>query len=150
MLKYPAQVSSQTPVLAPLTALVNNVPACELFIAFASNVSANISGLAPGSLRNAAKVARNMQKVFDYLHSTQTQSIPSSQYLLNLSRSAYDIAVNCALTAVVSTGTGNITLTTGASGALSTLDAWDYVQGYLPPSDPGALATTVMEGAMVT
>lgn len=150
MLKYPKQVPSQQPVLAPLQALINQVPACELFITFASNVSVNMDSLSTGALKNAAKVARNMQKVFDYLHHSQTQSVPSSQYLLNLSRSAYDLAVNCALAAVVSTGTGNITLTSGAQDALNTLDAWDSVQGYTTPSNPGALATAVMEGVTVT
>ena len=146
MLRYPKQVASQQILLAPLQTILNTVPACEQWITFSQQVSANMPDYSVGALHNIAKIARNMQKVFDWLHDNKTMSIPSSQYLLQLSRSAHVISVNCSMAAIVATGTRTITVDVGAQQALTTLDAWDAVQGYQAPSHPDQLANTVMGG----
>lgn len=105
--------------------------------------------LSPGALQNISQIAKVMRNVFDYLHDNQTQSIPSSQYLLNLSISAQQIAVNTALAAIVSTGTLGITITVSAQNALNALVTWDPVQGYQVPANVGQLATTLMQGVTI-
>lgn len=149
MLRYANQVASQQPVLAPLQNIVSTVPACELYITFANQVNSNMGQLSTGALKNISKISRNMAKVFDYLYTNQTQSVLSSQYLMNLANSARSIATQTALAAIVSSGTTEITITQGAQSALSTLDAWDPVQGYQTPNNPGNLATIVMNGVTI-
>ena len=146
MLRYPQQSASQQIILAPLQTLVNTVPACEMFISFANNIQTNFTQLSPGALQNVSKIARNLAKVFDNLYASTTQSIPSSQYLMTLAVSARQLASQTALAAIVSSGSMQLNLTQGAQNALSTLDAWDAVQGYQAPSNPGDLATSVMNG----
>jgi len=146
MLRYAQSVPSQQTVLAPLQALISQVPACEIFITFAGQVGDNMPSLSAGALQNVAKITRNMAKVFDYLHDTRTMSIPSSQYLLNLSRTAQVISVNSAMAAIVADGGMNVAINVAAQNALNTLDAWDAVQGYQTPSYPDQLANTLMGG----
>lgn len=149
MLKYPKSVPTQQAVLAPLNAVVNQVPGCELYIAFAASVDRVYDQLSVGALQNIAMIARNASKVFDYLHDQSMQSVYSSQYLLRLSQSAKQLSVNASLAAMVATGSSTINVTSGAQMALTTLDAWDSTLGYNAPSSPGQLVTTVLQGVTV-
>ncbi len=149
MLKYPKTNEAQQILLAPLTTLISTVPACEDWIAFTNVVSLSFDLLSVAALQNLSLIGKNMAKVFDYLHTSQTQSIPSSQYLLQLSLSASQIATNAAMAAKLSTGNTALTLTTGAQNALNALNAWDAVQGYSVPSNPASLANALMEGVSI-
>jgi len=136
-------------MLAPLNAVINQVPGCELYITFAAQVNIAYDQLSTGALKNISMIARNAAKVFDYLHDSSTQSVYSSQYLLNLARSARQLSVNTALAAMVATGVLSINATSGAQMALSTLDAWDATLGYTTPNAPGLLLTTMFEGVTI-
>jgi len=149
VIRYAESVRAQQVILAPLQAITTQTPACEQWITFSGQVNDNIPDLSVGALHNIAKIAHNMTKVFDWLHDNKTMSIPSSQYLLNLSQSAQVIATNCAMSAIVADGNITVTIDAGAQRALSTLDAWDPVQGYQTPSNPGQLATIVMQGVSI-
>jgi hypothetical protein len=149
MLRYPDSVSSQQGILAPLTSIVQSVSACEDWISFLSQVSIVYSSLSAGALKNLATMASSLANVFDYLYENNTQSIYSSQYLLKLSISARSTAANAQLAAPISTGTLNISLSQNAQNALETLSAWDPVQGYQAPDNPGALASTLLEGVSI-
>ncbi len=149
MLRYPTQVESQQPILAPLDALVNQIPACEEFITFVGQVDTYMDSLSPGALQNISKIMRNMAKAFDYIYTSRPQSIYSSQYLLKLSVSALKIASNAGMAAKVATGTMSITITDAAQAALSALDAWDPAQGYPTPMNVESMATALMEGVSI-
>lgn len=69
---------------------------------------------------------------------------------MTLAVSARQLASQTALAAIVASGSMQLNLTQGAQNALSTLDAWDAVQGYQAPANPGDLATSVLEGAVFT
>jgi len=150
VLRYPSQVPAQQVILAPLQALISQVPACEQWITFSGQVNDNMPDLSVGALHNIAKIARNMAKVFDWLHDNRTMSIPSSQYLLNLSHSAQVIATNCSMSAIVADGSTTVTIDVSAQQALSTLDAWDPVQGYYTPNAPDQPANTLMNGVNIS
>lgn len=149
LLKYPANNNAQQILLAPLTTLIHRVPACESWISFMNTVSLTFDQLSVAALQNLSAISRNMGKVFDYLHTSQEQSVVSSQYLLQLSLSAYQTATSAALAAKISTGTITLTLNQGAQNALSTLGAWDAVQNYSTPSNPSSLANVLMEGVSI-
>lgn len=149
MLRYPSQVSAQQAVLAPLQSLVSTVPACELWITFAASADLLFPSLSTGALTLLSQIADSMAKVADYLYNASTQSVYSSQYLLTLANSARTIASNAAVAAPLATGTVQVSLTQSAQTAFQSLLAWDAVQGYQAPPDPGAVATTMMEGATI-
>ena len=150
MLRYPASAPFQQFVLAPLDALVNTVPACELWIAFAGQVDALFPSLSTGALQTVAQVAGVMANVFDNLHATSGQSIYSSQYLMSLSLSAQGIASHAQLSAQLATGTVGVSVTQAAQTALTTLLAWNPVLGYQTPPNVAQVATTLMSGVNVT
>src|SRR5579875_301584 len=101
MLLYPSSVPQQQPILAPLNQLTSLYPCCEQFITFSNDVYAQIDNMSAGDLQNAANIAASMQKVFDYLYASGTQSVYSSQYLLTLAISARSLSVNAAFSANV-------------------------------------------------
>ncbi|MFX4302970.1 hypothetical protein ACOJUR_12060 [Alicyclobacillus tolerans] len=149
MLKYPKSVPTQQIVLAPLQALISQVPACELFRTFITQVEENWSNWSAGALESILQISRVMANVFDELHNSGTQSIYSSQYLLSLAINARRLAVNAGLAATVTTGTDSLSISQSAQTALSTLIAWDPVQGYQTPSNYAQLATVLMNGVVV-
>ena len=150
MLRYPAQVASQQPILAPLRNLVVTVPALELFITLLTKIEAVWPTLSPGGLQNVANVARAVANVCDFLHTSQAQSVYSSQYLLKIAIGARQVSSSAALASTTATGTIALSLTQSAQTALTTLLAWDPVQGYQVPQNPGQLLTTLIEGASLT
>lgn len=151
MLRYPESVSSQQPVLAPLQALIAQVPACETWIALAAQADSVYDTLDAGSLQLLAQIASSLAKVFDYLYTASPQSIYSSQYLLTLAAGARAVAQSATLAAPIrQSGTSSLTLTKAAQTSLSALLAWDAVQGYATPANPGAQATILTQGATVT
>ncbi|MCL6442472.1 MAG: hypothetical protein K6T83_03235 [Alicyclobacillus sp.] len=147
MLRYPKSTASQQALLAPLNSLIANVPACEGWISFLATAEAVFDSLSTGGLQNLSNMARCLANVFDYLYTVSTQSIYSSQYLLNLAISARQVASSASLQAPLSTGNIDIVFTPAAQNALNTLLAWDPVQGYQIPKDPGQLATALVQGA---
>lgn len=147
MLRYPSTTSGQQAILAPLIAIVQQVPACELWITFLAETEIVYDSLSTGALNNLSNMASVLANVFDYLYAASVQSIYSSQYLLNLSISARQVASSASLYAQLSNGIINLTLTQAAQTALATLLVWDPVQGYQTPANPGALATTLIGGA---
>lgn len=149
MLRYPVSVASQQQVLAPLQALVSREPACEQWITIAETTEGLWDSLSAGALQLLSQIAANLGKVFDHFHTTNTQSIYSSQYLLTLALGAYRIAQNAALTAPLATGTVTLTLTQAAQTALATLSAWDAAQGYAAPTHPGAVAAALTGGVVI-
>lgn len=150
MLRYPSQVASQNVVLAPLLSLLNQQPWCEDWITLLTKIETVWDTLSPGALQNMVNIGRVVANVLDYLHTTQTQSVYSSQYLLTLSINARTASHAASLVASTSTGTISLTLTQAAQTALSTLLAWDPVLGYQVPPNPGQLADTLVSGVSVT
>lgn len=146
MLRYPASVPAQQALLAPLDALINTIPAFEQWISFAARVDLVFSSLSPGSLQNLAQMALAIAKVADYVYSQSAQSVYSSQYLLNLSVASRQLAQNALLAAPLTAGTVSIRMSQTAQTALLALSAWDAVQGYAAPPNPGAVATLLTGG----
>jgi hypothetical protein len=149
VLRYPASAPFQQSILAPLDALVSRVPACELWIAFVGQVDALFPSLSTGALQTVAQVASVMANVFDNLYATSTQSIYSSQYLMNLSLSAQGVASHAQLSAQLATGMVGVSVTQAAQTALATLLAWNPALGYQTPPNVAQVATTLMSGVTV-
>ncbi len=151
MLRYPSKIDTQQIVLSPLDAIVNQYPACEMWILVSDQVDAVFDNLSVSGLKNWSQVAYAMKKVLDYLFATYVQSVSSQQYLLALATSAHAMAYSASFAATTNpTGTSQVTLDQAAQNALNLLSAWDAVQGYPPPKNPGQLAYVMMNGVSVT
>lgn len=146
MIRYPTSTLFQQTIVAPLNSLVAQNPCCEEWISFLNQANTVYSSLSTGALQNLANIAGCLANVFDYLYSSTQQSIYSSQYLMTLSISANQTSSSASLTAQLSTGTLNISLTQAAQNALTTLQSWDPVQGYQTPTNPSQLAYIVLQG----
>ncbi len=150
MLRYPQTVSSQQVILAPLQSIINNVPACEQWIAFMAQANTSFSSLSPGALQTLSQIAQSMRKTFDYLHTNNLQSIYSSQYLLTLAQGAETMRVNAYTASLYTTGTVTIQVTQNAQTALNTFVAWDAVLGYSAPSNVAQIANILMGGVSIS
>lgn len=146
MLKYPASVPEQRPILSALQAVVQQYPACEAWITFTQQVPDVLPTLSSGSLHVLSQMAQQMAKVFDWIDTQAGGSVLVDQYLLRLSRSAREIAGAAALASIGATGNGQMALTINAQAAYSTLQAWDPALGYQQPTTPGALAYQLVQG----
>lgn len=150
LIRYPATVATQQFVLAPLQAITSQNTFCEAWISLLVDVNNVYSSLSTADLQNLSTIAKCVANVLDYLYANNTQSIFSSQYLLQLSLSARQVSSSAALIASIATGTTNIIiLTQSALTALFTLQAWDPVQGYQAPTNPSQLMNTVIGGTSI-
>lgn len=151
MLRYPLSVESQQGILAPLTSLLNQVPGLELWISFMASAEVVYDSLSVGALTNLSNIASSMAKVCDSLYASSPQSIYSSQYLLQLATASRDVKTSAALSAQsASGGTIDITVTQAAQTALNALMTWDPVQSTQIPTNPGSLATILMQGVSLS
>ena len=150
MLRFPSSVASQQSILAPLIALSQTVPGLESWITLLTKIQAVWPTISPGGLQNIANVGRVTANVCDHLHTSQEQSIYSSQYLLTIAIGARQVSNSASLASTTATGAITLSLTQAAQTALTTLLAWDPVQGYSVPPNPGQLLTTLIEGGSLT
>ena len=146
LIRNPTSVPAQQAILAPLVSLAIQSPMCEQWITFLSQTESIIDTLSTGALQNIATIASVIATTFDYLYANVTQSIYSSQYLLDLAISARQTASNSALAAPLSTGMTTLSFTPSAQAALTSLVAWDAVQGYQAPPNPAQAAYALLTG----
>ena len=150
LIRYPTSVPAQQGILAPLVSLTVQAPMCEQWISFLSQTESIFDTLSTGALQNISTIASVIATTLDYLYANTTQSIYSSQHLLDLAISARQVSSNAALSAPLSTGSTSLSFTPSAQAALASLAAWDAVQGYQVPPNPVQAAYTLLTGVDFT
>jgi hypothetical protein len=146
LIRNPVSVPAQQAILAPLVSLTIQAPMCEQWITFLSQVESIFDTLSTGALQNISNIASIIATTLDFLYVSSTQSIYSSQYLLNLAISARQVASYTALSAPISTGVTNLSFIPSAQTALTSLLMWDAVQGYQAPPNPVQAVYTLLMG----
>lgn len=146
MLLRPPSIASQQLGLQTLSQVVNQYPICEAFIDFLATLAPYWNQFSPQGFQTIYQVVLQAGKVLRYIEENATASIPVYQYLGTLIQAAMIVATSANLASVSASGTLTVTLSSSATGALTTLQLWDDVLGTnQPPMETiGQLGSTLI------